>query len=38
MLCKGEISTSLFAYLSPEYLKIPKSDIETLEEQDYQIH
>lgn len=36
-LPKGEISTSLFAYLRPEYLKISKSNIEILKKQDYQI-
>ncbi len=36
-LPKQEISTSLFAYLKPEYLKISDSDIGKLKEQDYQM-
>ena len=36
-LPKQEISTSLFAYLKPEYLQISERDIEILKEQDYQI-
>ncbi|KAI4451592.1 hypothetical protein C823_006152 [Eubacterium plexicaudatum ASF492] len=36
-LPKQEISTSLFAYLRPEYLQISERDIEILKEQDYQI-
>lgn len=36
-LLKQEISTSLFAYMKPEYLQISERDIEILKEQDYQI-